>query len=277
MVDIEDMVTSDKRITCNYHCWSYDLSGKLKSTPLCNNIPKEQYGLFQLDIRIVNHVIYVRTKSHGKPITIDRTFVQYPLTPLDIVYTDTYQVNCNWKFLMQNFCCWYHVPFIHPSLTKVSGVNEHAVVSFTDSSVHFKTDPISFDPSSPIDPKQIISTYMRPDEAHFIVLFPCTFLFIFPDHVFQVFVTPVNDSESIERVYLLATKEMQQYANYETLKNQLVKFYVDTNNEDIGICESLQKGVKTNLYKGGPYVLPYESATQHFDNIYKNHMSLSNI
>lgn len=283
LVDIEDMGSQfddEKRITCAYHCWSYDLTGDLKSTPMCTSVNKKDHSLYKVDLQILNHILYVRV-NQGVSSPLDFSVqhfspVKFPMNDLDIVYTDKYTVNANWKFLIQNFCCWYHVPFIHPSLTKVSGMKEHDVVQFTNSFIHFKTDPITFDPSSPIDPKKIISmsqNHLRTNEAHFMVFFPNTFVFIFPDHAFQVFVNPISDTESVETVHLMVSKDMKSYNNYDTLVKRLIKFYVDTNNEDIGVCETLQKGVKSRVYKGGPYVLPYEAATQQFDTIYKSYMT----
>ena len=34
-------------------------------------------------------------------------------------------VNCNWKFAIENYCESYHLPTIHPELNKVSNINDH--------------------------------------------------------------------------------------------------------------------------------------------------------
>ena len=47
-----------------------------------------------------------------------------------IVHSNDYgsfdlEVNCNWKFAIENYCESYHLPTIHPELNKVSNINDH--------------------------------------------------------------------------------------------------------------------------------------------------------
>jgi len=48
--------------------------------------------------------------------------------------------------------------------------------------------------------------------------------------------------------------------------------YVQLNDEDVEICEDVQKGISAQSYKGGRFSFRFEEAVHRFQNIYIEHM-----
>ena len=49
----------------------------------------------------------------------------YNLNEFELLDQKIYEINCNWKLLMENFVEWYHIYPVHPELSEFSGPEEH--------------------------------------------------------------------------------------------------------------------------------------------------------
>lgn len=276
LVDIEDqhMFVNKSTLVCPYHRWSYKLNGKIKNIPRADNNSEycKSVKLQEVPIEIVNNLIFIKPQKHDK---IETTFGKKIIgfynkytfrEDCDIVYTNTYKVNCNWKLLVSNFCCYYHITSVHPTLSQVSGVDEHNIFNNDGYKyIHFNTDPLTInDETSIFNKMKPMNKHVNPMSAEFIVFFPNVFMFLLCDHAFYVIVEPVSASESIERTFLLLDKKRCSDKKYV---NELISFYNITNDEDINVCIKNQKGLYNNV-KPGKYILPYERCVYEFNKIY---------
>ena len=112
-----------KGISCPYHNWTYDLSGKLlKARGMDADFPKEHFGLNPIHVQVIGGLIYVCLNS---PAPGDIETVSYLLTP----YLAPYEVAktkiacqkdiieaCNWKLVIENNRECLHCETNHPEL-----------------------------------------------------------------------------------------------------------------------------------------------------------------
>ena len=261
-----------RSITCPYHYWSYGLDGTLLNTPnfkpSSKDFHKSKYSLFPVNIEICNNIIFGNLDENN-PSSIKEDFgnffnllQNYPLKDCSIVKTKKYFIDCNWKLLIDNFIEYYHLPAVHKELVKVSTLQGHECTQEDGLYISFKTDPLS-ESDFPIDPKKSPPFKNLPIEnqnlAHFGMLFPNMFIFLFPNHMFSVIIEPVNETESIEHAVLITEND----ADKKWIDN-LWKFYDKVNKEDIKICEDVQKGIECDIYQGGRMVPEFESTIHRF-------------
>jgi phenylpropionate dioxygenase-like ring-hydroxylating dioxygenase large terminal subunit len=111
-----------RRLTCPFHGWTYDLTGRLRGVPQADGfagVDLGGYGLAPVPVAERHGLIFVRPRVGGAPIDLDRI-----LTGVDADLATTrpqghllalrhWEVACNWKVLLDNFLEMYHVPVLH--------------------------------------------------------------------------------------------------------------------------------------------------------------------
>ncbi len=262
-----------KAIICPYHLWKYSLDGKLLSTPRfnCPNFNKEENGLYEIKTSAFRNIICINFDNncgdiyeHFGDVTDD--IKNYPLEDCKIVRYKRYEINANWKTLQDNFLEYYHLPSIHPILVKSSGMNQHSYTSRGKKGkyIGYKTDPIT-NCNAPIEPKYMdifpnLTDYEK-QMAHFQTLFPNMFYFLLPNHFFSIIIEPISETKTIEHATLLVHNNQ----NEDSEQIELIwKYWDRVNQEDVNICEEVQKGMYCQHYKTGVYVPQYEKNVEVF-------------
>ena len=274
--------SSSKVMACPYHKWTYSLSGNLIGTPRYKPdkdvFNKKDYSLFPINIDIVNNIIFAKLdncmgidseKYYGDAFDI---LNDYPLNKCKIVKTKTYEIDANWKLLIDNFIEYYHLPAVHPGLVTNSGMEEHVCTQGEGKYIGFKTDPLTssgkaIDVERSVPFAELHEKYRK--AAHFQMLYPNMFYFLFPNHMFSVIVTPVSPTKSIEKATLFVNDTSDQ-----AWIDELWGFYDEVNTEDLEICERVQEGLKCDVYNGGRMVPKYESTIHRFHKMVIDDMTL---
>ena len=273
LMDIEDIGKNDN-IICQYHCWSYDLNGTLNKTPHCDTVDMSKNSLYPIHIKVLNNLIFICTNKIPPDFdtfygSICNIYESIGLSESMVVFSQQYKVDANWKLLMSNFCCFYHVPTIHPWLNTISKMSDHNIFPSDGHYIHFNTDPLRQTTSSPLKMQKTIPlSGTKETEAKFLVFWPNIFMFVLRDHIFSVTVIPISETQSIEKAELIVHNQQKDHDYIE----KLVEFYTTTNDEDIAVCCSVQKGITNKAFKGGRYVSPYEDCVHAFDKLYVNSM-----
>lgn len=118
---VEDCDRS-RRLTCPFHAWSFDLEGRLATTPHPSSfegLDRDGIRLVELPVEEWNGMIFV-IASPGGSIDVE-TFLG-PIAPLltaldlgelECVRSDRMELESNWKIALDTFCETYHVPALH--------------------------------------------------------------------------------------------------------------------------------------------------------------------
>ena len=115
-------------IRCPYHAWTYGLEGQLRNAPFLtesDGLRREQLSLYPVAVDTWAGFVFVNlTPSELTPErslaaqlggTIERTR-NYPLAELRVGRRITYDVNANWKTIVENYNECYHCGSVHPEL-----------------------------------------------------------------------------------------------------------------------------------------------------------------
>ena len=116
-----------KSIQCGYHGWTYDLNGNLIGAPhmdTVTNFNKDNYSLHHVALKEWEGFIFINLSD--KPSNFEiyfspilNRFKQWKISTLKTLETKRYDVEGNWKLVIQNYCECYHCPILHPDLAAI--------------------------------------------------------------------------------------------------------------------------------------------------------------
>jgi len=117
-----------KAIRCPYHAWAYGLDGRLVATPNVaadERLPRDQLGLVPVPIELWQGFIWLNVSGTAGRLGEQllrfgsddpEQWARYGLGDLVIGATRRYDVQANWKIIVENYNECLHCPTVHPSL-----------------------------------------------------------------------------------------------------------------------------------------------------------------
>ena len=279
---------------CPYHAWAYDLDGALLGTPLFtpdSQVPVDQravfdmsdikafdkadFGLHQVRVASLGPVVLVCLDPDARPLEelvgdLPTRLGGYRMDEWRVARTATYEIEANWKLVAENFMEYYHLPWVHPGLVKVSPMNAHYRWQGRGTYIGFCTTPIAGNADEGgWQGLPAISGLNEVDEvsARFVVLFPNVALSVLPNHVFIMLMRPTSPSHTSELTYLLTNPESHDDEGSEAAIDELMQFWDRVNREDVEIVEVVQRGLANTSYLGGRMCYRFEESVHRFQNL----------
>jgi choline monooxygenase len=118
-------------LTCPWHAWTFDLTGRLAATPNIGGpgvrtqegFERVAHGLFEIRSDTWMGVVFVNMDSKAPPLTDHVRPLERRLSTFDFAVTAQapdiayeYDYACNWKIGVEGGIEDYHIPFVHPQL-----------------------------------------------------------------------------------------------------------------------------------------------------------------
>jgi choline monooxygenase len=286
-------------IRCPYHSWAYDHDGRCIGTPMFtgSDIPVDQqaafdmadvaafdkadYGLLPVVVDTWGPLVFINLEPDPEPLPehlgdLPARTAGYRLDEWQIARTAEYEITANYKLVGENFMEYYHLPWVHPGLVKVSPMEAHHRWQGTGMYVGFCTSPIAADTEDGgwqrgLEP---ISGLNEADatSARFIWLFPGVAVNILPNHLFIIHARPVAPGITHETTYLLTHPESTGGDDSERAIDDLAKFWDAVNREDIDIVERVQAGLESTPFPGGRLCYRFEESIHRFQNMVVDRM-----
>ena len=119
-----------RAITCPYHAWTYGVEGDLRATPNVleeDGLPREEYGLYPIALETWQGFVFVSLAQAPRPL-LDALaaepdgpldYDRYRLGELRLAHRIVYEVEANWKIIIDNYNECLHCPSVHPELVKI--------------------------------------------------------------------------------------------------------------------------------------------------------------
>lgn len=256
------------KLQCKYHGWVYDLNGNLKSARGFKNseLNINDYNLTPVNVTEWMGQIFVNLSNDPADLCNQIDEIKTLISPIDFSnytfkFRESYKINCNWKVYMDNFLEGFHIPFVHPELNKVIDYKSYKTEIYDRFSLQW----------CPLDSE--LSPYGKsptPEEnkAFYFTIFPNIILNIAPGRLQTNIVEPKDSKTCI--VHFDYHFDDPEKANIK----QDAEFSEIVQQEDILICENVQKGLESNGYDQGKFSPLHEQGVLHFQSLVRNSLNL---
>ena len=108
-------------LRCLYHCWTYDLAGSLQFVPdehYYSDLRKNERSLKSIRCEQFGSLVFINFDATAKPLMefltdIPSVWSDLPINDLRIHDRFSFEIDCNWKCVQDNFAENYHAKYVH--------------------------------------------------------------------------------------------------------------------------------------------------------------------
>lgn len=249
-------------IRCPYHGWTYQLDGRLHGAPEfegVENWDRAAVRLPEFRVELWGPYLFVNMDPAAPPLAdvmgaIPREVAEIgcPIDSLRHAYRRDYVIECNWKVYVDNYLEGYHLPAAHPSLFRELDYAGYRVETFAQYSSQIA--PIRAAASGEARRYEFGDNSNR---ALYYWIFPNIMLNVYPDNLSANFIVPLGPEKT------LTIFEWFSYGE-AGVAQQTIDFSDEIQQEDIRICESVQRGLRSRHYDRGRFSVKRENGVHHF-------------
>jgi glycine betaine catabolism A len=254
-------------IRCAYHQWTYALDGRLLNAPFTREgegFCKQDFSLYPVGVETWGGFIFlnltpdlaaseVRTLRAGLGEAMER-LKRYPLPELRAAKRISYDVEANWKIILENYNECYHCGGVHPELCEVvpafrqqggAALDWERGIPHRDGAVTFtrsgKTDRAPF-PGLDEDEK------VRHKGE---LIYPNLMLSLACEHVAAFTLWPTAPNRTAVICDFLFHPDEISKSNFAP--QDAIAFWDLVNRQDWEICKRVQQGTQARVHEFGYY------------------------
>jgi phenylpropionate dioxygenase-like ring-hydroxylating dioxygenase large terminal subunit len=223
------------RLRCPYHGWTYDLEGKLRGVPEFDGVEgfdKAAMGLAPLAVATWQQLVFVHLDPDPAPLVE----VQLDIASLQFCERREYTLGCNWKVFVDNYLDGgYHVPHLHGDLASILSHKDYTIETFERVCLQ----------SSPITDGDALA---RTGRALYYWIYPNLMLNWYDGYLDTNLVIPlgVDRTKVVFDFYFADISDAAMPRNRES-----IAVSDKIQDEDLAICESVQRGLSSRAYRAG--------------------------
>jgi choline monooxygenase len=248
---VTDAHGSARQFRCPYHGWTYSLEGELKGTPdfagVCD-FDRSVSGLVRVECASGATWVFVRPDDDR--LALDEYLGSALLHQLNALGLDrlhwmerrSYTLGCNWKVFVDNYLDGgYHVPHLHKGLDSVLDYSEYTITN--GERFCLQSSPIVSDGAD-----ARTKAVRQGTQAFYYWIYPNFMINCYGQAMDTNLVIPrgVDRTEVIFDFYFADVSESARAANVAS-----VAISEQIQDEDVAICESVQRGLKSRAYGAG--------------------------
>jgi len=240
-----------KQFRCPYHGWTYGIDGTLKGMVEFDGVcdfDRSANGLVPVPVDTWENFVFVNLDSDGGSLASFLGSIPPIVAPLELTrklhYFDRriYTLRSNWKVYVDNYLDGgYHVPHAHKGLSSVIEYTKYTIENFERACL--QSSPLSSDFSSEAG---VAST--RQGRAFYLWIYPNFMLNAYEGVMDTNVVVPlgVDKCAVIFDYYFSDTS-----AAAETRNRESIAVSEKVQDEDMGICDAVQRGLGSRAYLAG--------------------------
>ena len=278
-----------KKFVCPYHCWVYDLDGRVVRTPLIDGEwANGTVRLTEVRAEVFVGFIFINFSKDAPAVTTKLQHLANELTAwneadLEVMFETTYSCRYNWKLMWDNAIEAYHVMGIHRGSAEDDIPAHLAYVTAPENAQNYTVlhmpyrENRIFKPPGAMDAITTVPNLPAwlKKEARFINVWPCIGIFGREDFLTGYFVVPGDSVDEIQVINTIAVpKCVKKLPNYPAYKEEWRKFQDLIQQEDMRPCERIAQSYKTcEEWIPGPYAAT-EACCWHFHHWYLKKMGV---
>ena len=271
-------------IRCPYHAWAYDLDGSLKAARNSENVEgfdKSVFSLRPVRVELFCGLVMVNLDPDAVPFAqqtgdLEAEIRAYVPSVDDLAFAqrDTYDVAANWKVLIDNFLECYHCHCAHKDFVDLVDMDTyrtqvHGIYSSQCAGAPRTTKANAFE----FEPGEVDFGY-----AGWFV-WPNISIWAYPGEpnlsVLQMNPSGPEHCIEFQDWFVKGGKPTRQLADAMAYQKDVLQ------PEDIGLCESVQRGLHSLAYNQGRFIVDRgrtelsEHAVHHFQSMVMDALGLS--
>lgn len=269
-----------KSLQCRYHGWTYGLDGRLLTAPEFEGVAnwhKEAVCLTAVRVAEWGPFIMACLNEAAPPldavlgdIAREVAAKKIPMASMSLIERRDYTINCNWKVYIDNYLEGYHIPIAHPGLFREIDYDQYRVETFpTYSKQHAPMRPASAVASLDRD-RRFLRTEAE-EEALYYWVFPNFMLNFYPDNLQINIILPLAHDKTLT-IFEWYFEQPGTGGGWESMQNSIA-FSDQVQQEDIVICETVQKGLQSRSYDVGRFSVQRENGVHHFHSLVYHSLS----
>jgi choline monooxygenase len=236
---------------CPYHGWTYALDGALKGAPEFSSVcdfDRSAHGLVPIETGVWEGWVFVRLDGGGPALDaflgepLGEQVARLGLARLQWMERRHYTLDCNWKVFVDNYLDGgYHVPHLHEGLNSVLDYRSYTIE--TGARLCLQSSPLVQEGA-----EAAIGEVRRGERAYYYWVYPNFMINTYGDAMDTNLVIPrgVDRTEVVFDFYFAD-------AGDGTGEHHRASIAVSDRiqQEDVGICASVQRGLRSRAYRAG--------------------------
>jgi phenylpropionate dioxygenase-like ring-hydroxylating dioxygenase large terminal subunit len=246
------------KLTCPYHAWTFALDGRLVAVPreeTIANFDKAERPLAELACKEAGGLIWVMLDRNATPnfgnvdALLAEDFDAFELANQHVYGRKQFELNANWKLVLEPFLEGYHVQRLHarsvgPLFADVPNVTTELGMNIRQSSGKANFTPDCLD---------IPGENIHKSVTHAYQIFPNTVLVTSPYYISVMFIIPkAADRTTVD--YMMLTRETPDNDKAKELYQRSYEMILNVfGNEDFRAAELSQAGLQSGALKDVVY------------------------
>jgi choline monooxygenase len=248
-----------KVITCPYHAWSYHSDGRLRTARGCDKVAgfdPAAFGLKPVRVEELCGFVFVNLDPEARPLKgqsgdLESEMRRYcpDIDRLTFAHRLTYELKANWKNVVDNFLECYHCSPAHPAFVDLVDIKNYRTVTHGIYSSHI-APPGRADNAAYRIPEGQTSDFAA--------------WWLWPNVAFNTFPGPGN--MTVLHIMPTGPETTREHFDFYFLdatpsacERDAIR-YIDEvlQPEDIGLVESVQRGLHSRGYRQGRFIVDKE-------------------
>ena len=261
-------------IQCRYHAWTYGLDGRLIGAP--NVLSDEQFeralfGLLPVALEVWEGLVWLNLGDDPASIAdqlnepiIERfggyaAFARYDVGNLKVGKRIAYDVQANWKLVLENFMECYHCGPMHPEFCRLlPGYKTGDVSDYVNGEAVSLAENVEAFTITGKASRPPLRGLLQEDLRHYygFVLQPNVLLNLLHDHVVMHWLIPNGPGRTVIMCDWLFDPQVMARADFDPM--DAVEIFDIVNRQDWEVCELTQLGMGSKAYRSGGVYVPEE-------------------
>jgi choline monooxygenase len=235
---------------CPYHGWNYGLDGALKGMPEFDGVKgfeRQRNGLLPVKADVWEKFVFVNLDPQAAALSEFLGGLAERAAPLGVSklqYFDSrvYDIHCNWKVFIDNYLDGgYHVPHLHKGLSSVLDYKQYTIEN---------QDRFCLQSSPMVSSEEDAATgaTRKGDRAWYFWQYPNLMINCYEGYMDTNLVVPI-DVDHCRVIFDFYFADVSEAAR--AYNQQSVAVGARVQDEDLDICEAVQRGLKSRAYGSG--------------------------
>ena len=236
---------------CPYHGWNYGLDGSLKGMPEfegVKNFERGANGLVSVRVATWEKFVFVNLDESTESLeqflgALIKRMAPLQVTNLHYFGTRVYDIACNWKVFVDNYLDGgYHVPHLHKGLNSVLDYKQYTIEN---------EDRYCLQSSPMVESSEDAATgaTRKGDRAWYFWQYPNFMINCYAGYMDTNLVIPLDvDHCRVIFDFYFADVSSEGARKYN---EESINVGDRVQGEDLGICEAVQRGLKSRAYGAG--------------------------